>query len=442
MNVDLLEPQAPARLNVLVIAYYFPPMGLSGVQRTLKFVKYLPEFGWRPIVVTAGKTPYYAHDESLEQELSGLVESGAVRIERTATSGIPGGGKQRAMKLPSAAMQRLRSKLIQTVYQPDSRIRWRKPALALAEKIIQTERIDAIFSTAPPYTDFLVAKELSRKYNIPYMMDYRDAWVSNPVLNFYATPLHKAYARKLEYECLRASSAITVVNRRMKEVLLEHYDFLTHNDIAIIPHGYDTEDFLAAVPLASELVDPTRFRLTYSGAFYVGRSPQPILSAAKLAVQKRPELKAHLELVFAGVLQDEFRKAADKLGLTPNVTALGYQPHLQSVATLLASDVLWMTMSDDISAPGKLYEYIGTRKPILGLVPKGSQAEKMLSEYGAGVTAPPKDVNAIADRILMLYDQWRSRSLPRLVNETFVKQYDRKLLSKELARHLGLMLRT
>jgi hypothetical protein len=75
-------------------------------------------------------------------------------------------------------------------------------------------------------------------------------------------------------------------------------------------------------------------------------------------------------------------------------------------------------------------------------VPKGSQADKMLSEYGAGVTAPPKDVNAIADRILMLYDQWRSRSLPRLVNETFVKQYDRKLLSKELARHLGLMLRT
>jgi glycosyltransferase involved in cell wall biosynthesis len=441
MNVDRIEPTAPPRLNVLVIAYYFPPMGLSGVQRTLKFVKYLPQFGWRPIVLTAGETPYYAHDESLVAELQPLIDSGSVQVVRTTSSGIPGGGKRQSMKLPSARTQRVRSKLIQTFYQPDSRIGWRKPAFALAEKIVNEERIDAIFSTAPPYTDFVVARDLSRKYNIPYLMDYRDAWVSNPVLNFYATPFHKAYARKLEYECLRGSSAITVVNRRMKEVLLEHYDFLKHNDVSIVPHGFDTEDFLEAVPLASGLVDPTRFRLTYSGAFYVGRSPQAILQAAKLAVEKQPLLKRDLELVFTGVLQDEFLRTADKLGLGPNVTALGYQPHLQAVATLLASDVLWMTMSDDISAPGKLYEYIGTRKPILGLVPPKSQAEKMLLEYGAGFTASPKDIPAIADRILDLYDRWKSHSLPRNVNEAFVGQFDRRELTKEIARQLGLILR-
>src|ERR1019366_1061289 len=89
MNIDLLEPGAPPGLNVLVIAYYFPPMGLSGVQRTMKFVKYLPEFGWRPIVLTAGEMPYYAHDDSLLEELNPLVDTGYARIVRTEESGAP-----------------------------------------------------------------------------------------------------------------------------------------------------------------------------------------------------------------------------------------------------------------------------------------------------------------------------------------------------------------
>ncbi len=192
MNIDLLEPGAPPGLNVLVIAYYFPPMGLSGVQRTMKFVKYLPEFGWRPIVLTAGETPYYAHDESLMQELDPLVDTGYARIVRTETNGAPSpkflskfakkDGK--ALKLPSAWYQRLRSKLIQTIYQPDSRIKWKKAALEAAEQIFAEERIDAIYATAPPYTDFLIASELSKRHNVPFLMDYRDVWVSNSALNF------------------------------------------------------------------------------------------------------------------------------------------------------------------------------------------------------------------------------------------------------------------
>ena len=136
MNIDLLEPGAPPGLNVLVIAYYFPPMGLSGVQRTAKFTKYLPEFGWRPIVLTAGETPYYAHDESLLDELAPLIERNHLRIVRTKESGAPASkvakkdGK--SLKLPSAWYQRLRSKLIQTFYQPDSRIKWKHPATAVA----------------------------------------------------------------------------------------------------------------------------------------------------------------------------------------------------------------------------------------------------------------------------------------------------------------------
>jgi glycosyltransferase involved in cell wall biosynthesis len=446
MNIDLLEPGAPPGLNVLVIAYYFPPMGLSGVQRTMKFVKYLPDFGWRPIVLTAGETPYYAHDESLLEELDPLVDTNYVRIVRTEESGAPAerlaNKEGKSLKLPTARYQRLRSKLIQTIYQPDSRIKWKAPALEAAEQIFAEERIDAILATAPPYTDFLIASELSKRHNVPFLMDYRDAWVSNPVLNFYATPFHKAYARKLEDQCLRSSNAITVASRAMKEVLLKNYNFLTHEEVTIISHGFDPEDLNRAASLVGKYRSIEKFRMTYGGAFYVGRSPVPFFEGVKLAIQKKPELKDDLELVFAGILQSEYVRAAQKMGLENNVITTGYLPHIEDLALLLASDVLWMTMSDTISAPGKLYEYLGTHKPVLGLVPPGSQAEKLLNDYGAGITVGPKDVPAIAETILDLYHRWHKTLLPKNINIPFVESFDRRSLTKEMARQLGLMLRT
>jgi glycosyltransferase involved in cell wall biosynthesis len=450
MNIELLEPGAPPGLNVLVIAYYFPPMGLSGVQRTLKFVKYLPEFGWRPIVLTAGEMPYYAHDESLMDELDPLIQKGDVRIVRTTESGAPGfkskGQSKEAteMKLPSARYQRLRSKILQTIYQPDSRIKWKAPALKAAEKIFAEERIDAIFSTAPPYTDFLIARELSERHNVPFLMDYRDAWVSNSALNFYATPFHKAYARKLEDQCLRGSGAITVISRTMKEVLLRQHPFLRHEDVIILPHGYDAADFDVASGEMDRFRKPEKFRMTYGGAFYVGypgRSPIPMMEAIKLAIQKEPKIEDDLELVFAGIVHKDYARALEKTGLMKNVVFMGYLPHREEVALLLASNVLWMIASDPFSTPGKLYEYLGTHKPILGLVRAGSASEKILNDYGAGITVSPKDIPAIANAIVELYQQWHKSLLPHNVNLPFVQSFDRRLLTREMARQLGLMLR-
>ena len=433
----------PRKRNVLVIAYYFPPMGLSGVQRTLKFVKYLPEFGWRPIVVTAGETPYYALDDSLLEEIRPQIEAGDIVIHRTKSGGAPGAKiakkEGKLLKLPSDAWQRLRSKLIQTILQPDSRIRWKKHALKLIDTIYKTERIDATFATAPPYTSFLIAHELRTKYGTPYLMDYRDAWVSNKVLNFYATPFHKAYARKLEDEALRSSDAVTVVNRRMKEVLIRDYEFLSHEDVTIVPHGYDRDDLDQAAPLVPQLRDPSKFRITYSGAFYVGRSPKVMLDAAKEAVKRIPEISKHLELMFVGVLQKDYHNLIKRSGLEQNVTEKGYLPHRESVAMLLASDVLWMTMSDDISAPGKLYEYLGTRKPIIGLVPPRSQAEWILQDYGAGITIAPEDTKNLTEAIIKLYHMWQRGGLPANVNEAFVKSFDRRELTRELSRELGMI---
>ncbi len=230
----------------------------------------------------------------------------------------------------------------------------------------------------------------------------------------------------------------------MKEVLLQHYPFLRHEDVTILPHGYDAEDITAAAAITDRFRNPEKFRMTYGGAFYVGypgRSPVPMLEAVKLAIRKEPQLANDLELVFAGVLHKDYARSIWKLGLENVVTAMGYLPHREEVALLLASDVLWMIASDPFSTPGKLYEYLGTYKPVLGLVTPGNQAEKLLSDYGAGVTVPPKDIPAIAEAILDLYLRWRKTLLPKNINIPFVESFDRRLLTKELARQLGLMLR-
>lgn len=426
--------------TVLVIAYYFPPMGLAGVQRTLKFVKYLPQFGWDPIVLTTTEdSPYYAFDETLLRELDPLVESGAVRIYRT--DGDPSISKAahkngNLLKLPRQGWQRTRSKLIRLFRQPDSRIKWKEFALRKADEIFERHTIDAVFSTAPPYTDFLIAKEIKEKYEVPYLMDYRDAWVENPVLNFYPTPLHKKRAKEMEYECLRASNSITVANRKMKEVLLQNYEFLDWNDVHILAHGYDPDDIERAKEKGEELKRNDTFRMMYSGAFHPGRSPKVFLQAAAEAMKENKELSGNLELVFAGILQKEYKKLVKKLGLEHVVTELGYLPHLESVEYLLSSDVLWIMIHEGYSAPGKLYEYFGTRKPILGLVPPDSHTARHLKEYGNAVIVAPDDFAGAKNAILDYYRKWKAWQLPGPVNEDFVLRHDRRLLAGELARQL------
>ncbi|MBI5324904.1 MAG: hypothetical protein HZB41_06485 [Ignavibacteriae bacterium] len=163
--------------TVLIIAYYFPPMGLSGVQRIVKFIKYLPEYGWKPIILTESPTSFYAFDETLMKDL----ENPEISIFRTPPK-KGSSDKAKTVRFPSYTVQTLGRKFLQTIYQPDSKAKWLKRAVALGTNILKKHKIDVIMATAPPYTDFLVARELSKKFNIPYIIDYRDPWVDNPNL--------------------------------------------------------------------------------------------------------------------------------------------------------------------------------------------------------------------------------------------------------------------
>lgn len=416
--------------NVLIIAYYFPPMGLSGVQRTLKFVKYLPEFGWHPHVLTIEPSAYYAFDESLLADL----DPDKVTIHRTRPdlSKVAKRKDGKPIKYPSRFMQRLKRMALQTVFQPDSRISWKKAAIELGNQIIEENDIHAVFATAPPFTDFLVADALAEKHGLGFVLDYRDLWVDNAYY-FWATPFHKSYSIGLETSVLTHAKRAIVINRYMKETMLRRYSILSHEDISIIPHGYDSADFAG-----KHSIRPSRdkFTLTHSGLFPDDLTPKYFFKALAKFLTKNPEAKHKLDARFVGIMRKGHLKYIKKYKLDENVTLKGYVPHNEAIENLLESDVLWFMIPNVIATPSRMYEYIGARKPMIVCAPEGNIRQTAM-ESGATISCDPKNVNEICTAIETFYNLWKTNRLPE-PNEDYVNSFDRKNLTGLLARELAL----
>ncbi|MBE2189527.1 MAG: glycosyltransferase [Desulfobulbaceae bacterium] len=410
--------------NVLVIAYYFPPMGLSGVQRTLKFVKYLPKFGWHPIVLTTGDLDYYAFDETLIDELG----EENITIVRTPSKGKP----TKTRNFPNQFIHKLGRMYNDTFFVPDSKIGWKKQAVNTANAIIAEHEIHAIFATAPPFTDFLIADEISRKHDIPFLADYRDTWVDNP-FKYYPTPMHKNKNLKLEHKILSHAQKSFVTTRFAKEVLLRRYRFLSHEDIFILPHGYDPEDFANA---NHERHDKSKFVITHSGLFQDDRTPKYFLKALSIFLSKNKQAKEATILRFVGLMRPSHLKMATKYKLSDNIELTGYVTHKESIRHILDSDVLWLMMNDTYRSPGKLYEYFGARKPIFINAPTGAMT-KIVQDSGAGFVTEPDNVKDIVKKLAELFELWQSGNLPK-PNEKFVVAFDRSKITNDLARELSL----
>jgi len=418
--------------TVLVIAYYFPPMGLSGVQRTLKFVKYLPQFGWQPTVLTVTPTGYYAQDYTLLDELHHyhieLLRVGSLDPNRLFR-------KKGVVKMPSEPLRKFLTFVSDTLFIPDNKIGWKRKAVAAASELLEKKQFNAIFATAPPFTDFLIGEDLKKKYDIPLVLDYRDPWLEYP-FKYYPTPLHKLWNYRLEKSVLHSSSKIITTNRRVKELLLRRYKFLTFSDIVILPQGYDPQDFADNIPLSPS--QNRKMRITHAGVFYGDRTPKYFLQALRKVFTDHPELKGQIEAYFVGNFHDAFVKMITSMDLENDVTITGYLDHKHCIQSLVSSDVLWLVLDNDRQSPGKVYEYLGARKPILGCVPDGFVRDALL-ETDAAVLTAPTNVAEIAQGILELYSMFKEKRLPR-PKEDVVQQYDRVKLTGELAKILSFLI--
>ncbi len=202
--------------RVLVVAYYFPPMGLSGVQRISKFVKYLPDSGWQPTVLTARPAGYFAFDASLQEDAEGR----GMHVERTA-SWDPTRlfARRRTVALPHEGRRRWLSLASQTVFLPDNKAGWLRPGFRAGRRLVKRESYDLVLATAPPYTALLLAARLSRRYGLPLVADFRDDWVGNP-RHIYPSRWHRARHEALEASVLsQCSHAYVAINEEIEASL-------------------------------------------------------------------------------------------------------------------------------------------------------------------------------------------------------------------------------
>ena len=347
--------------------------------------------------------------------------------------------KKDAIEMPHEFVRKFSSRLSQFFLLPDNKIGWKKKAVEAGSKLLENEKFDAIFSTAPPYTDFLIGEELKEKFNLPYVIDYRDSWMDNPY-NFYPTPLHRSIVSRMERRVLHSSDHIITINRRIKELLLIRYKFLKYTDITIIPQGFDPEDF--DIPENETLPRVKKFRITYSGTFIDKRTPKYFLRAVAKLLKENPEIRHNFEACFVGNFRKENEKIVDKLNLRDVVNIVGYVEHKECIKYLVTSDVLWMMIGEgkgeDMMSTGKLFEYIGAKKPILGCVPDGI-AKNTILESKSGFVVNPYDVNGIAKILLDLFYRWKGGTLPQ-PDDDFVNKYNRINLTCDLSRVFELLI--
>src|SRR5690606_2437975 len=217
------------------------------------------------------------------------------------------------IKVPKEKFRKLRSSLSQFIFVPDSKIGFKKKALKKIDEIWEKYGgFEVVYSTAPPYTDHLIGQEVKKKYNIPLVLDYRDAWVDSPVLNYYPTSYHKLKNIKLEKSVVGSANKILTTNRRVKEYIIARYGNIEYNDVKIFPHGFDSEDFELAAK--DPLEKPRRMRVTYSGSFYT-RDPRYYFDAIKMLFDNNPSLKDEIEFCFIGHFTEENKKIIKDYGI-------------------------------------------------------------------------------------------------------------------------------
>jgi glycosyltransferase involved in cell wall biosynthesis len=397
--------------RVLVIAYFFPPLGGAGVQRTLKHVKYLPEFGWEPVVLTTSSRSYPALDPSLEAEIPP-----GVPVIRT--GGADAVARMRT--LASGAFERvgLRGVAAATVW-PDTYAEWSLGAVRAGVRAAREHDVDAIYVTSPPFSAALAAMRIQRATGLPLVADFRDEWAANVLSQPLPRRLQER-SRKLEQRVVERASAITVA--------ASHYEIGGTTGHTTITNGVDPDD----LPDSAPAIPDDRFRLTFVGSLY-GDIDAAVLAGALARLAERGEIDpVRFELRIVG--NDWLAERVDA-GRVP-VTHTGYVPHARAVEEMrCATALLSYTPPQSVHTPGKIFEYLAAGRPILVVANPEGFGSTVVDELGAGVTADVRDSEAVEAAVKRLYDAWDAGGLDELAapRERVLERFSRKKLAGELA---------
>lgn len=420
--------------RVLIITYYWPPSGGSGVQRWLKFAKYLPESGWEPVIFTPENPDFDLRDESLEKEVPKQLEVIKFPIwepfqlfsmVKGKTKTHPGRLLEQKEKgfLEKAAIWARANLLV-----PDPRVFWVKPSVKFLTDLAKSGQFQAVITTGPPHSMHLIGRELKRKTGLPWIADFRDPWSAWEFLDTLPmTSFVRKKHQQLEATVLREANAVLTISPTFQRDLVK----LSHRRIYLLTNGYDPADVPAGFS-PKEKVEG-KLHLVYSGVIDGIRNPIPLMEALKSEFQHGIE---EVKWTFVGKVSEQVQAyVKEDAWLSERIHFAGYVSHSEVFGFYAKADVLVLILTDTKNAqgniPGKLFEYLATGIPVLALGDPEGDSAKILKDAGAGQVIAHTDAASIKAQLRTLMD-----SSLKKVDPKDLEKYSRQHLSHQLARIL------
>ncbi|MFZ1321553.1 MAG: glycosyltransferase family 4 protein [Ignavibacteria bacterium] len=429
--------------KILVITYYWPPGGGAGVQRILKFVKYFPENGFQPFVVTVDedKASYPVIDKSLNAEVpaeaevirTGTFEPFDVYSKLIGKKSIPTGFSNEA---DPGVIQKLSRFIRGNFFIPDARKGWIKFAFEAACKIIEKEKIDIVLTTSPPHSAQLVGLKLKKKYGINWIADLRDPWTD---IYYYKEFKHLPFAERLDkkYERLVLENAdkIITVSSDLKRMFLQKSESIDGKKISIIPNGFDEDDFKNLKKYDNP---KNEFIISYTGTLAESYNPQIFFDALKKVIAENPEV--NIKLRFIGSPADSLMNKIREMSMSSNLEVIPSVSHEKSIEYLNESTMLLLVIpevkNDKGILTGKLFEYLASGKTIVCIGPEDGEAAEIISECNAGKTFNRNNGNELYEYLSSLLMIWKDKGDLNIDNDLY-KKYSRRAQTIQLCKEIN-----
>lgn len=425
--------------KILIISYYWPPAGGPGVQRWLKFVKYLPEFGWEPTVFIPENPSYPIVDESLEKDVSKdlkIIKSKIWEPYQIAEFFGKDNKKFKAGQFDVGKNQSLKSRLSIWVrgnfFIPDARVFWVNPSVNYLKKYLKENHFDALVTTGPPHSVHLIGLNLKKEFpNLKWIADFRDPWTE---ISYYQhlklTKLADQKHRNLEQKVFE-NADITLATSYTDA---ENFKKKGANAVCIT-NGFDVEN---QEPRTENREPSTQFTLSYIGVLEQLRNPEVLWKVLNDLMKENEDFSKNFQLKFVGRIDDRILDEITNSELNDSVKNLGYLSHSEANLEMQNSDLLLITNFPKEKSkgiiPGKIFEYLATKNQIISFGPKESDVKRILEETHAGKHFSYDDYESLKAFILEKFNDWKSGNLSS--NTENIEQFSRKNLTKKLAEIL------
>jgi glycosyltransferase involved in cell wall biosynthesis len=423
------------RIKVLIILYYWPPAGGSGVQRFLKFVKYFRDYGIEPIVFCPEGADYPVEDPHLSKDIPDDLEVIRMRIFEPFAAYKIFTGKGRKGKISMnlsthSSKPGWREKLALWIranaFIPDAKIFWVAPSVKFLEQYVKENQVQAIVTTSPPMSLSLIGRNLKRRTGLPWIADFRDPWTD---IDWFADLPLMNWAKKkhfaLQASVLKEASAVTVIGPTMAALMKSH----VKRPIEVITNGYDEQD------LQEQVILSDRFTILHMGVLLRNRNHPFLWECLAELVNSNADFAADLDIQLVGQVDFRVPERIKELGLEPYVTFVSHVSHAEAVKRQQSSQVLLLLVDNiptaKLTLTGKFFEYLMTGRPILCIGPKEGDVDYILQETGAGILVDFGDREALKSAIMSYYAQWKAGTLS--VDSKNTEKYSRRFLTGKMA---------